>query len=671
MKKTVILMAAAIAAFAACNKEAEFAAPGTSVTAFTPATKASVDGLQVYWTTGDSFAMFLKSGSAEVFTLQGEGPVTVGNFTSDKSGLELAGVAAFPAEGAALAGKKVSVTVPAEFDYGTSPVPMVGKPDGTGYGFAIASGAIRVSYSGVPENGCKLVVTADKEIAGTLEIADYDAPAEAAFAAEGSKTVTVTGIPAGDAEVTIPVAPGTYAVSVKLLGADGTTEVAGSAKTAAKLTVAASKITRMKAIALASASSRIVGRIKHLWIWGGTGPQYNCTKIYDLFAAKADNFDNTDGRGPKALQDNYLELLPDGNFNNWAGEDGRNWWFVYLQDGKQIDLTSFYDLLPRSTATWTMEGADITFTMPGGTTSQAKYMPAGTYDMPGTTPVKQLTLENPALMFPIAGGTDYWDNAASDLDVFVKHPRAMFVEFEMMADGFEIPAAAKTTDADFDFREPEDPGSPAPVVQTKTGTLDVTSLPGKWNVLGNNSTKNGIYVLGGSGSDPRLVCPYDKTWDWDDSVYRESDNEIVIEATGMTATEATGTINWWAGADGKFWNYKWMFKNAEKPEYEPYYGTDLSKFYNKIPKGKNAFTLDFASMTVTLSNGEKPKVFTPGEYKFCEGLSAQVLTVPDGCFALVFHLGNMKIEKTEWYGKDIDRFMFVPLEYIIIFEKTS
>ena len=218
----------------------------------------------------------------------------------------------------------------------------------------------------------------------------------------------------------------------------------------------------------------------------------------------------------------------------------------------------------------------------------------------------------------------------------------------------------------------EEPTYPAPMELVTAGAqLDYTTLPGEWNVLGNNSTKNGIYVLGGTGSDPRLVCPYDKTWDWNDSVYRESDNGLTIELTGLNIPNIEGNMNWWNGADGKWWDYVWAFQNAEKPEYIPFYGTNLSDFYNKIPRGKNAVSIDITTMTATLANGETPKILTPGVYKFCEGLSGQLLTVPDGCFALKFHLGNMQVKAGEWYGKDIDRFMMCPLEYIVIFEKEG
>ena len=213
-------------------------------------------------------------------------------------------------------------------------------------------------------------------------------------------------------------------------------------------------------------------------------------------------------------------------------------------------------------------------------------------------------------------------------------------------------------------------GSPAPVNMSEGGTFDLNTLPGKWNVLGDNSSKNGALVLGGGGAGDNYlawICPYDKTWDWDASCYRESDNGLVVKVTAMSATEVSGTINWWAGNDGEFWNYTWKFANDSKPEYKPFYGTDLSGFYNKIPKGEKAFTLDLSTMTATLANGEKPKILTAGKYQTYN----RTLTIPDGCFAMMFHLGNLKPYNSTWGGKDIDRFMFCALEYVIIFERTG
>ena len=169
-----------------------------------------------------------------------------------------------------------------------------------------------------------------------------------------------------------------------------------------------------------------------------------------------------------------------------------------------------------------------------------------------------------------------------------------------------------------------------------------------------NKAPWGIWVLGGSGDDPAFVCPVDKSWDWDDSIWKETDNGLVIKLTGSNEVGAMGTTNWWSGNDGAFWNYTWKKT-----------GEDLSRFYNKIPKGEQQFTLEFATLEVTLGNGEKAKLLTPGEHEFAYG---KKLTVPEGCFALDFHLMD-PIEPTAQRWTDVDRFINAPLEYIIIFEK--
>lgn len=476
MKKTFILFATAFVALVSCNKELEPSAPVESalatITASAPETKATVDGLQVQWTTGDQVAMFQTGADPVLFTLVGEGPVTTGTFSASGAVTAPNGLAAFPAAGAAQDGTKVSIQVPSEFAYGTTPIPMIGVATSqTAFGFHLCTGAINIIVKDIPPYPCNLVVTADKNITGTLEIPNYANPTEAAFAEEGAgKTFKVTGLPKGNINITLPMLPGTYDLDVKLVAADMTTVVPRSNKSKTSLEVVAGQIAKLKTI-------------------------------------------------------------------------------------------------------------DLEFGNPAASMTQA------------------------------SAGAD----------------------------------------------------------------LNYMTLPGKWNVLGDNSTKNGIYVLGGGGGndDPRLVCPYDKTWDWDDSIYRESDNGLVIKVTGMSPS-VTGTVNWWSGGDGKFWNYIWKFRKTDgsMPQYDPFYPTDLSDYYNKIPKGENAFSFDLNNMRLTLSNGETPKVITPGVYNFCSGLSGQVLTVPDGCFALMFHLGNMK-PMTSWYGKDIDRFMFCPLEYIIIFERTG
>ena len=387
-------------------------------------------------------------------------------------------------------------------------------------------------------------------------------------------------------------------------------------------------------------------RITNMWVCGGTGPEYGGAGVIDILT-KANYWNDEDGRGITALKDNYYQLKPNGTFVNYAGEDARNWWFVYSGsvnpvNHKDIDLRKFYDVLPLSEGTYTIDGSTVTFTKADGTTTQATFVGPGTYEVPGTG--KSVTIQRQALAFTITGGKDDWDNIYKDYDKIAARPRALFIEMEQMPDGFVVPAESQTFDADFKYEPPVDPGS----------IFDWASLPGRWTVYGGNSAPYGIWVLGGSGDDPAFVSPIDKSWDWNDSIWRESDNGLVIKVTSFGATSATGTTNWWAGADGKFWDYTW--KNT---------GEDLSRFYSKLPKGEKEFTVDFATLTVTFGNGEQAKFLAPGTHEFVYGKTREI---PEGCFGLCFHLMD-PIPATPQRWTDVDRFINAPLEYLIIFEK--
>ena len=387
-------------------------------------------------------------------------------------------------------------------------------------------------------------------------------------------------------------------------------------------------------------------RITNLWVGGGTGPEYGGGGVIDILT-KPDYFNEEDGRGVTALVDNYYQLRPDGTFVNYAGEDARNWWFVYSGsvnpvNGKDIDLRKFYDVLPLSEGQYALDGSTVRFTKADGTTTTASWMAPGEYEVPGTG--KKVTLTHQALAFTITGGKDDWNNNYTDYDKIAARPRALIIELEQLPDGFIVPEASRTFDADFEYVPPVDPGD----------KFDWASLPGNWNVFGGNASPYGIFVLGGSGDDPAFVSPIEKSWDWDDSIWKESDNGFVIAVTSMEGTTVKGTTNWWAGNDGAFWNYTW--KNT---------GEDLSRFYDQIPKGKHEFTLDMVTMTVTLGNGHVAKFLTPGTHEFVYG---KTFEVRDGCFALAFHLMD-PIAATSQRWTDVDRFVNAPLEYVIMFEK--
>lgn len=156
--------------------------------------------------------------------------------------------------------------------------------------------------------------------------------------------------------------------------------------------------------------------ISNLWVYGGTGAAYNCTKLYK--PADKSWCWNGEGRGPAAEMDNYLvftlgEILADGNTTgtcmNWAGEDAKNWDCVFAgasnpDTGKPVDLTQFYRQIPKGESTWLRNYSDgtITFTDADGNKTSCTLVPKGTYQMPNVPPIP-LTLESEAFKFNLKG----------------------------------------------------------------------------------------------------------------------------------------------------------------------------------------------------------------------------------------------------------------------------
>lgn len=559
-------------------------------------------------------------------------------------------LAYFPAgEGVTLTATSVALTLPAEGAPADAIAQKyVAKASGTMLSFRPLLG--KVVYSVGREDVTKVVFEAAEKVAGNATV-DYSGENPAVTAATNQLTVAGTFVPEKEYAVAVPAQAYTN-VTVKVYAGEEVVDEVALENVGA---IEPGKSATIPMMAIPKEPTQVY-QITALKVWGGTGPEYGGTKVINLFE-HPDYFNATDGRGVEAVKDNYLEIKED-IFYNYAGEDGRNWWFVYSQTvnpqtHKDLDLKEFYDVLPRSQGAFAMTVADdgtvtFTFTKEDQTQTTGTYLPAGTYDLPDG---KTITIEEQAVMFELKG-KDNWDYIYKDYDIIACRPRAFFIELHRLPEDFEVPEASKTVDADFVFTPEED----NPPVE-----FDLTTLPGKWNVYGTNTAKDampkfGLYVLGGSGDDPAFVSPIEKSWDWDDTIWKESDNEIVIKNVNAGTTTVTGTTNWWAGADGNFWDYIWLKT-----------GEDLSRFYNKIPKGNTDFTLDLATMTLTWSNGTVAKVLLPGENEFVYG---KKLMIPEACFALDFHLGD-PIDATADRWNDVDRFVNAPLEYVVIFEKTE
>jgi len=649
MKKALTLMVSALAALqlVSCGDAIEIPdvsgsgntpgevnpdVPLSGDVVFTATMEDLPDGSQPAWAQGESI---LLSDGASVQTLTNraaDGPV--GEFPGKVTAGKTAFVAVYPSEGGTVDGTTVSFEIPTA-QSAAGPAYKVAKASGTLLYFRSLVSEIKfsVGYEGVTK--LRFQTTGEK-IAGAVTV-DYSGEDPVVAATEDF--VEVTGPFEAGKTYSFSAVPGSF---------EGFTVVAYSGeKATAHVAGGAVDLKKGLAVELPSFAQDIpTYRITNMWVCGGTGPEYGGGGVIDILT-KTNYWNEEDGRGITALLDNYYQLRPDGTFVNYAGEDGRNWWFVYSGNvnpvnGKDIDLRKFYDVLPLSEGQYALNGTQVTLTKADGTTTTANFVGPGTYEVPGTN--KSVTIQRQALAFAITGGKDDWNNIYKDYDKIAARPRALFIEMEQLPDGFVVPEASRTFDADFEYVPPVDPAD----------MFDWNSLPGSWNVRGGNSSPYGIWVLGGSGDDPAFISPIDKSWDWDDSIWWESDNGLSVAVTSFTTAQATGTTNWWAGSDGKFWNYTWKST-----------GEDLSRFFNKIPKGKYEFTLDFATLTVTWSTGEQAKFLTPGSHEFVYG---KTLEIPTGCFGLWFHLMD-PIPATSQRWTDVDRFVNAPLEYVIMFEK--
>ena len=629
---------------------------------FTATIESISDGTQPLWKKGDVISVYDGASTVKATNTADDG--AVGTFPATiKKGTESVFALAPSNDGVQLSSTGVLLDIPVEQNI-ASPVPAyrVAKSKNNVLYFRniVAVLNLSVGIDGVTS----VVIKADDaaKIAGTMAV-DYSGESPA-VAASSSQIVVKGSFQKGE-KYPVILAP------AKLTKCSVEAYVGDSVVAQADLdgqTLNPGTVLEMPSMA----PKNPIYRITNMWVWGGTGnSEYDFTKVFDILT-RPNFFNNEDGRGISALKDNYLVFNSDGTFRNWAGEDGRNWWFVFSgSENKEthvdLDLSGFYDLLPRSTATYVNEDGVITFIRPDGTTVNADLLPAGTYSLPDTNPEQTITITHEALRFNITGGrSNVWTNIIyEDYWKIAGNPRQLFMEIEKMPDSFTVPAASQTTDADFKFD--------APVY-----SFDINSLPGTWNVYGGNSEPFGIWVNGGTGSTAAFVSPIAKSWCWnlsDDqqpSIYKETDNTLTISVTGGTETSVSGTIEWGPGADGAYWDCKWNRQTKKGPNglvEDEYFGADLSNYYKPIPVGVSNVTVNLQTGAGTIGTDVAFTFLKAGVHVFTFG---KTLVIPDKCFALSFHLMDKK-ETFDQYNlyEDVDRFVYAPLDYVIIFEKQQ
>lgn len=394
--------------------------------------------------------------------------------------------------------------------------------------------------------------------------------------------------------------------------------------------------------------------IGNLWVWGGTGPEYDCTKLYKP-NDKSWCWDDK-GYGPSAEMDNYLvftmdEILPNGNTTgtctNWAGVDAKNWNSVYAgsanaDSGKPLDLSGFYRQIPKGVSKWVRNYIDgtVTFTDAKGRVTSGVSVPKGTYNLPNT-PVIPLTLANEALKFNLKG-TEDWGHTSDDYGVFARNPRSYYIELVKQPAGFTVPEASKTIEVEV---APEPEPEPEPVV-----------LAGSYSI-------GKLTVYGGS-VDPDFIGPVDKSWVWDDSIWKESDNILKLTATGTDAQEReTGDCEYLPGADGAYWNY------ILKADFNPT-GTgalNLTRYYGLLPHGKSSYVFDAKAGTIVFTVGAvsiKAKLLLAGDHAY----DSKTLTVAGIAFDFALP-GQTTQGDHPW--TDYDRFAVGPRNYVMLFNKQA
>lgn len=612
------------------------------------------NGTQPGWRKGESISIF--DGATVVKASNTEEDGAIAKFPATiKKGAESV-FALYPAkDGIQMTATGVSLEIPAVQNLGEE-VPSFRVAKSTSellyFRNLVAVANLTLTFDGA--TSIKLTAAGEGKIGGVVSV-DYSG--ESPVVAASSATVELKGELKKGEKYPIVLAPANLTnCTVEVYSAD---KVIAHFDTGA-LNLASGAVVDMQEIS----KDMPIYHITHMWLWGGTMPEWGCSATFDLFD-KSDQFNKEDGRGIDALKDNYLEFNSDGTFHNWAGEDARNWWFVYngahnSEGGVDLDLKEFFDVLPRASATYTIaEDSTVVFTLPDGTTKRATLVSKGTYMMPQTDDngkePKYITITTQALRFEITGGRD---NYGEDVNIIYKdywkicaHPRTLFIEIEQMPDGFEIPASACTTDADFEFVPPK-------------YTFNMESLPGTWNVFGGNSAPYGLWVNGGSGSDPAFISPIDKAWCWNSSVYSESDNTLTVAITSYTQTAVSGTIDWEAGADGAFWDCIWNRLNGVASD--SHFGEDLSKYFSHIPKGVSNFSVNLATGAGKIGEDIDFTFLLPGMHSFTCGKRLEIVS---DCFGLAFHnMDAIPVVDADHYT-DVDRFVNAPLDYVIIFEK--
>ena len=408
-------------------------------------------------------------------------------------------------------------------------------------------------------------------------------------------------------------------------------------------------------------------------VWGGTGPEWGGGAIMSP-ENKSWCWYTDEGFGPTAEYDDYLEftmdeIMADGNTTgkciHYGGVDGKHWNCLFKgtmnKEGTlDVDVHKFYRQIPVGESTWVRNYTDqtISFTDKKGTVTVGRLIDPDTYEFnftndQGKTYHYEVAIESQAFQFNLSG-VDDWVNIYSDYDKFVKRPR-MFAVLVTKVD--DIPAASATEGTE--GKNTVEPPAPAPPF----------SLPGSWKV-------KDLWVYGGAVGSITKDEATSKSWCWN-NINNEKDN--ILTFTPSEEGSLSGTLFYSAGADGKYWDYHYIFRQGSSPA--PYVDVDCTEWYGWLPHKEVPYVYhpeneefkdytDGGSVTVKVGAvlSYNVPLLPPGNYDL---LGKSTLVIPEGCMALALPLADEPSQDLSYQWTDYDRFVNSPLLYVMVFEKQQ
>ena len=214
MKKSLVIVAAALVLASACQKEQLVPEGNFSIKATREAcvdTKATVSDAGAFaWVSNDVIGVYNGTGFSELTTTGSGASAT---FTGTVVGTPQT-CAIFPSS---VVKSTTSVTLPASYEWknGDAPTPMYAEYNASGLSFKHLGGLIKVTVAGVPATATKFVFEADKDITGDFDISSNEI-SSSTLTDKGKVEFTFTAGIATTMSFYVPVPVGTYIPKVSL-----------------------------------------------------------------------------------------------------------------------------------------------------------------------------------------------------------------------------------------------------------------------------------------------------------------------------------------------------------------------------------------------------------------------------------------------------------------------